>query len=388
MSIRSRKWICILLSAFVFLFILAVFFYASKASSKTDAKSKAELESEDGLKSKAELMSEDGPKSKAEPASEDGPKSNIEPASEAESESEIESESESEFQTELTPAELQAASELSEPGEELIDVESQTGSILLEPENDLIGVESAEVVTDTELETLISQIRSALPVGNGSWAVYISDLVKGTEATIDSRRMQAASLIKLYIMGAVYENYEKLVSQYGKDTLDYYLQAMITVSDNDSANALVSCLGDGDPSAGMSIVNDYCLAHGYYETHMGRLLLQSNEFDDNYTSVSDCGHFLINVYDGNTTENPYADSMYSLLKAQQRRNKIPAQMPEGVCIANKTGELDDVENDAGILYDTENDLVIVFMSENLSDVGSAQYTIASLSRQIYDYYCN
>ncbi len=361
MSIRSRKWSCIFLLVFVFLFILAVFFHAYGASSKADTKSKAELESEDGLKSKAGLTSETEPKSKTEPASE------TELKSEAESESEIESESESEFQTELTPAELQAVSELS---------------------NDLIGIESAEVVTDTELETLISQIRGALPAGNGSWAVYISDLVKGTEASIDSCRMQAASLIKLYIMGAVYENYEKLVSLYGKDTLDYYLQAMITVSDNDSANALVSCLGDGDPSAGMRIVNDYCLEHGYYETHMGRLLLQSNEFDDNYTSVSDCGHFLINVYDGNTTENPYADSMYSLLKAQQRRNKIPAQMPEGVCIANKTGELDDVENDAGILYDTENDLIIVFMSENLSDVGSSQYTIASLSRQIYDYYCN
>ena len=39
-----------------------------------------------------------------------------------------------------------------------------------------------------------------------------------------------------------------------------------------------------------------------------------------------------------------------LLAAQTRRNKIPAQMPSGVSIANKTGELSDVENDAGIIY--------------------------------------
>ena len=53
---------------------------------------------------------------------------------------------------------------------------------------------------------------------------------------------------------------------------------------------------------------------------------------------------------------------------------------------NKTGELSNVENDAGIIYDSENDLVIVFMSQNLSDTSAAQNTIASLSREIYDYY--
>ena len=44
--------------------------------------------------------------------------------------------------------------------------------------------------------------------------------------------------------------------------------------------------------------------------------------------------------------------MYALLKQQQRTNKIPAAMPAGVHVANKTGELSNVENDAGILYDT------------------------------------
>lgn len=306
---------------------------------------------------------------------------------ETESESETELESESEFLSGLTPAELQTDAELSEPGDISVDVESQASPSL--PESDaLIDIEAAEVITDGELEALLSQIRNSLPTGNGNWAVYVYDLVKGSESSIDNRRMQAASLIKLYIMGAVYENYEDLISQYGQGTVDAYLYSMITISDNDAANALVNYLGGGDSSLGMSIVNDYCMEHGYFETHMGRLLLHSNEFDDNYTSVADCGHFLLQVYDGNTEDNPYADSMYSLLKAQQRRNKIPAQMPEGVSIANKTGELDDVENDAGILYNSTNDLIVVFMSENLSDVGSAQYTIASLSRQIYDHYCD
>lgn len=247
--------------------------------------------------------------------------------------------------------------------------------------------------SDEKMDTLIAQIQSQLPGSNGSWSVYICDLADGSESTINDTPMQAASLIKLFIMGAVYENYDSLSSQYGSAALDSYLTPMITVSDNDAANSLVSCLGGGDSAAGMQKVNSFCQAHGYTGTSMGRLLLASNEFGDNYTSAYDCGKFLKEIYQicSGTTQTPslsHAEEMYALLKQQQRTNKIPAALPEGVSVANKTGELSDVENDAGILYNTQggNDLVIVFLSQNLSSVGDAQNTIAQLSRSIYLYY--
>ena len=247
--------------------------------------------------------------------------------------------------------------------------------------------------SDEKMDTLVSQVQSKLPVSNGSWSVYICDLSGGSEATINDSPMQAASLIKLFIMGAVYENYDSLSQQYGSATLDSYLTPMITVSDNDAANSLVSCLGSGDSTAGMQKVNSFCQSHGYTNTSMGRLLLASNEFGDNYTSAYDCGKFLKEIYQicSGTTQTPsllHAEEMYSLLKQQQRTNKIPAALPEGVSVANKTGELSDVENDAGILYNAQggNDLVIVCLSQNLSSPGEAQNTIAQLSRSIYLYY--
>lgn len=247
--------------------------------------------------------------------------------------------------------------------------------------------------SDEKMDTLVSQVQSQLPVSNGSWSVYICDLSGGSEATINDSPMQAASLIKLFIMGAVYENYDSLSQQYGSATLDSYLTPMITVSDNDAANSLVSCLGSGDSTAGMQKVNNFCQSHGYTNTSMGRLLLAINEFGDNYTSAYDCGKFLKEIYQicSGTTQTPsllHAEEMYSLLKQQQRTNKIPAALPEGVSVANKTGELSDVENDAGILYNAQggNDLVIVFLSQNLSSPGEAQNTIAQLSRSIYLYY--
>ena len=270
--------------------------------------------------------------------------------------------------------------------------ETEQGTLSPSSENSdsVFGGTSAsdEPVTDEALQTLLNQIQGQLPADNGSWSVFVSDLINETEGSINDQTMQAASLIKLYIMGAIYENYDQIIGQYGKDSVDSNLHSMITVSDNDAANTLTTYLGGGNSSAGMQAVNSFCQEHGYNQTHMGRMLLASNDQDDNYTSVNDCGHFLIEVYKEEESSYAHASDMYALLKAQTRQNKIPAMLPDGVKTANKTGELDNVENDAGIIYDAANDLVIVFMSQNLSSAGNAQNTIASLSRTIYDYYNN
>lgn len=247
--------------------------------------------------------------------------------------------------------------------------------------------------TDESMDSLLVQIQPLLPQNNGNWSVYVCNLNKGSEGIIGGGAMQAASLIKLYIMGTVYENYDSLVNLHGKEQIDSNLKAMITVSDNDAANTLVNWLGSGDDANGMEMVNNFCQAHGYTETSMGRLLLHSKENGDNYTSVRDCGRFLKEIYylnNGIATDSTlsHADSMFALLKQQQRVNKIPADLPEGVQVANKTGELTDVENDAGIIYNTPQgiDLVVCFMSENLTDTLSAQESIAENSRLIYGYY--
>lgn len=247
--------------------------------------------------------------------------------------------------------------------------------------------------TDESMDALLIQIEPLLPQNNGSWSVYVCNLMKGSEGTIGGGRMQAASLIKLFIMGTVYDNYDSLAQLHGKETLDANLRSMITVSDNDAANTLVNWLGSGDNANGMTMVNQFCKNHGYTDTSMGRMLLQSNENGDNYTSVQDCGRFMKEVYEINkgTASNAslsHADSMYYLLKLQERTNKIPAQLPEGVHTANKTGELSNVENDAGIIFDTAKgiDLVVCFMSENLTDTAAAQSSIAQNTRLIYGYY--
>ena len=247
--------------------------------------------------------------------------------------------------------------------------------------------------TDSRMDALLNQVQTLLPQDNGTWSVYVCNLLKDSDGTVNDTPMQAASLIKLYIMGAVYENYDSLAQSHSADTLDSNISAMITVSDNDAANTLVNWLGNGDDAAGMSVVNQFCQAHGFTSTQMNRLLLASSENGDNYTSAKDCGTFLKEIYqivNGTISDStlPNAEAMYYQLKMQQRKNKIPAQMPDGVHTANKTGELDTVENDAAIIFDTAKgiDLVICFMSQDLNDTATAQNTIATDARAIYGYY--
>ena len=243
--------------------------------------------------------------------------------------------------------------------------------------------------TDTEADTGASNMTQienelaedlAVRAGAGeNWSAAVVNLDTEDSCTINNQSMQAASLIKLFIMGAVCEQYDNLTGTYGEDQIKALLSDMITVSGNTAANTLTNYLGDGDDTAGREAVNEYCAANNYESTTMGRMLLAPADNGDNMTSVADCAEFLQKVYKG---EVPHADDMMGYLKGQQRTHKIPAGLPEGVESANKTGELDTVENDAAIVF-ADVPYILCIMSEDLSDVGTAQNNIAQISTDVY-----
>ena len=221
----------------------------------------------------------------------------------------------------------------------------------------------------------------AVRAGAGeNWSAAVVNLDTEDSCTVNNQSMQAASLIKLFIMGAVYDRYDSLTVTYGEDQIQSLLSDMITVSDNTAANTLTNYLGDGDDATGRGAVNEYCASNNYESTAMGRMLLAPADNGDNLTSVSDCAEFLRKVY---KNEIPHAEEMLDFLKNQQRTHKIPAGLPEGVESANKTGELDTVENDAAIVF-ADTPYILCIMSENLSDVGAAQNNIAGISADMYN----
>lgn len=239
---------------------------------------------------------------------------------------------------------------------------------------------TTESLNDDQLTSMLNSMMEERTY-TGDSSIKVIDLVSKKEATIDSHSMQAASLIKLYIAGAVYEAIENnLITK--SDNIDSLISVMIRQSDNDAANSLVTILGDSDVVLGMQRVNDYCQNHGFVDTHMGRLLLAPNDDDDNYTSVNDVTAFLMQVYEGKLSGSV---DILSYMKAQERTAKLPAGIPSGVVTANKTGELTDVENDAMIVLAEDKPYVICVMTQYLSSAGEARTWITSLSTKVYDY---
>ena len=251
-----------------------------------------------------------------------------------------------------------------------------------EQETDTKNTSETEAASSADMNRIENELAEDLAVRAGAgenWSAAVVNLNTEDSCTVNNQSMQAASLIKLFIMGAVYDSYDSLTAAYGEDQIQSLLSDMITVSDNTAANTLSNYLGDGDDAAGRGAVNEYCASNSYESTTMGRMLLAPADNGDNMTSVSDCAEFLRKVYKG---ELPYAEEMMGFLKNQQRTHKIPAGLPEGVESANKTGELDTVENDAAIVF-ADTPYILCIMSENLSDVGAAQSNIAGISSDMY-----
>lgn len=118
---------------------------------------------------------------------------------------------------------------------------------------------------------------------------------------------------------------------------------------------------------------------------MGRLMLDFDANADNYTSVEDCCAFLYSLLTGRTQG---ADVILDALKQQVRTSKIPAGVPDDVRTANKTGELDTVENDAAIIWVGDSPYILCVMSDQLSDANLARNHIVDISKQVYQCFSN
>lgn len=222
----------------------------------------------------------------------------------------------------------------------------------------------------------------ALREKNGEvWAVGLKNLENGKTYGYNCRKvMQTASVIKVFIMGAVYDRVlypaaksQRINYQESYDgELKSLLTAMITVSDNESANQLVEILGGGDFEAGMKVVNNFCQKYGYKDTSLGRKFMETNPSGDNYSSAADCCRILSDIYSGKCVSRKASAQMMKLLKAQEQTWKIPAGLPKGFSSANKTGEMPEgygpgcIENDIAIIFSPYGDYILSILSNNLN----------------------
>ena len=211
---------------------------------------------------------------------------------------------------------------------------------------------------------------------SGTWSVYAKDLKGGKDiASVNADgKMQSASVIKLFIMATAYDEISKGKLDESSVTSD--ISIMITESNNNATNRLIDKLG-------FDTINTYIKNNGYANTVLNRRMLASTANGDNYTSSKDAAKILENIYNGKCVNKAYSEKMLNFLKQQTRTQKIPAGVPDGVQTANKTGELDTVENDAAIVFKGDTPYVLVVMSSGLSDTSKARQDIVSISKIVY-----
>lgn len=247
------------------------------------------------------------------------------------------------------------------------------------------------------LAAVSQTVKGAAPYG-----VYFSDLKTGKGYYRNSVKTPAASMIKVFILAAAYEDIKdgklgltetftltdkNIVAGSGvlqgmpkgtTVTVKKALDEMIIHSDNTATNLMIDRLG-------MDRINRYLKDHGYKDTTLRRKMM---DFDaakkgaENMTTVRDVGLLFKRLYQGKCVSKDLDAQMLAIYKAQVDTDMLPERLPKGTVTAHKTGEVRDLRHDGGIVYTAKGDYVLVVFTRDYTPYAS----VAALSRRIYDAY--
>jgi len=164
------------------------------------------------------------------------------------------------------------------------------------------------------------------------------------------------------------------------------IEPMITVSDNTASNMLITHFG-------FAHLNAVARVAGMKHTQLKRHFMDFASIGvhmDNRTTPADMAHLLYQVERGAregipTVASPKAcRSMIRIMLGQTDRNKIPAGLPQGVAVANKTGEISGARNDVAIVDPFgDSPYVLAVFTDKLDDYSEAVSGIARVSNIVY-----
>ncbi len=266
--------------------------------------------------------------------------------------------------------------------------ESRPIIVTTAPETSSVTEETVSEPEETDpaknLEPLKEELKDKVAMYDGQWSIYVKHLGTGAELSMNSREIYAASLIKLYCIGAVQQAVED--GNLTQDEVREDEKSMIMYSDNLAFDSLVDLLPDG-------YISEWCIKNDYWDTQQTHELgndwaytVRRTGIEDNMTSAEDVGHFLESVYRGECVSEESSKWILKLLKKQKTRTKIPAGLPKGVVCANKTGETDDFNHDAAIVYSEGGDYVLVVTGEIVGYAYTCDSCIVDISKTVYNYF--
>ncbi len=235
------------------------------------------------------------------------------------------------------------------------------------------------VTTYAEMEAGIETIMDSY---GGTCGVYFEYLPTGDFLTIEDENMYPCSLIKVFVMAAVYEEIAEGSLDY--DDRLYYLENMMIYSDNTCYNTLLAMLGNGSGLDGAAVVNEYCASLGILSTAIHHGLTPGTGYftdgGENTTCPSDVAKLLEYIYDGEIVSESACAEMIEIMSQCYESSGLPAGLPAGITCAHKSGWAYDYYLDGGIVYAPAGDFILVVFTDQ---TGSA--LVADIAEYVYDY---
>jgi len=238
----------------------------------------------------------------------------------------------------------------------------------------------------------LKTVRQLLPGDEVSLQVYDLNAKKMLADINGNVIRNAASLIKLYVLLAVYD---AIAHQEIPETpeIERHLYRMIAISDNESTNFLIRRLGQGDAHKGMNTVNTLVRNMGFSGTRLKELIPEGGKTYGNQTTAADTTLFYRLLYDQKLVSPQYSQKMNDiLLKNIHYRIKTTQINQDGVAVADKTGYVRGLNGDCGIVYQRSQnsgcDYALSIIIENKSRPSGGwgkkkTAVIRHLSNQIY-----
>ncbi len=158
-------------------------------------------------------------------------------------------------------------------------------------------------------------------------------------------------------------------------------QFMVAVSDNTAANILIDRVGKDN-------VNATLRGLGLAKTMLRRKMMDvaaAQRGDENVATPHEMVRLLEAIYKGKVLN---ADSTKELIKqlSTLKPSYIPRELPDGVRVANKPGELEGVRTDSGIVFSANRPFAISVMTAYVSDERAAEHAISEVAREAYHYF--
>ena len=153
---------------------------------------------------------------------------------------------------------------------------------------------------------------------------------------------------------------------------------MVAVSDNSATNVLIDRVG-------MENINALLDSLGLHNTRLRRKMMDvkaAAEGRENISTPQEMLTLLEKIYQGKVLDKEMTADFFKMLSTH-KDSFIPRDLPDGLQIANKPGELEAVRNDSGIVFLTNRPYIICVMTTYLVRERDGEQAIAKISAAAY-----